>query len=294
MPVKLVMTSCKAVTDVIAVNGVDKELFTQFHDYKIPAGQLEAFRADKSGALVGERIAARQKWKVGELVRLKELGDISFTVQGIFSTGGSAEDFVVLVGRQYLQECAGKQGESNRMLIRLKPGSNAEAVMEAINALPLPPPPRITQAESSFVKANVDQLEDLVRLSKVVVAVVTFVILIAMGNVISMATRERSREFGILRTLGFGKGAILSVVMAEGFLQSLFGAVVGCLVVQGALWANIIRSVSSCGLTVSLMAGPGVWLLSAALVCLAGLLGSVSPAWQASRLNIVAAIRRED
>lgn len=293
MPVKLLMTSCRSGSDVLAVHGVDKERFTAFRKYEVSPDALTAFRADTSGALVGDRIASRYGWMAGQNVVLEQLGDISINIRGVFTTQGTTEDFVVLTGRRFLQEAADQQGVSNRVMIRLADGADPGAVSRTIDALPLTIQ-TVTQAEEAFLAASLDQLADLVSVSRVVIAVIVAVILIAVGNVISMATRERSREFGILRTLGFRKPAILSVVLLEGLIQALVGGVVGCLLVQTALWAGWIQGVSSCGFTVAMTAGPRVWAVGVGLVCLAGTLGSFAPAWSAARLNIVTAIRRED
>jgi putative ABC transport system permease protein len=293
MPVKLLMTSCQSASDIIAMHGVDKKTFERFREYDVSPQALKAFRGNKSGALVGNMIARRNGWKVGENVVLKELDGISFNISGIFTTDGSADDFLILAGRRFLQEAAKEQGISNRVLIRLKPGSDADAVARQIDALPMAVK-TTTQREETFMSASIDQLRDMVTISRIVIVVIIAVILIAMGNAISMTTLERTREFGILRTLGFRRGAILGMVISEGTIQSLVGAVIGCAIVQGIISANLIKTVSTCGVTITLTAGPGVWMIGTGIICLGGLLGSLTPAWRASRLEIVTAIAHEE
>jgi putative ABC transport system permease protein len=293
MPVKLMMTSCQSATDIVAMHGVDKEKFTTFRPYEVDPGQLAAFRADKSGALVGERIAARYNWKPGQHVTLTELNGISFKIHGIYSTAGSAVDHVILVGRRFLQEADNQQGVSNQVLIRLKPGADPGDVCRAIDDLPLTIETS-TRPEKAFMAAQLDQLADLVTASKAVIAVIVFVVLISLGNAVSMSTRERSAEFGILRSLGFQKGSILSMVLAEGVLQALIGGLIGCLLVHGLIAAQVFKSVSTCGWTITLTVGPAAWAAGMLITTAAGGLGSLVPAWNASRLEIVSAIRRED
>lgn len=293
MPIKLLMTSCQSASDIIAMHGVDKDIFVRFRDYKVAPEAMKDFRADKSGALVGNMIARRYGWKVGQNVVLQELDGISFNVSGIFTTDGSSDDFLILAGRRFLQEAVKEQGISNRVMIRLKPGSDADAVAAAIDALPLSIN-TTTQREETFMSASIDQLRDMVTISRIVIVVIIAVILIAMGNAISMTTLERTREFGILRTLGFRRGAILGMVVSEGAIQALIGAVIGCAIVQGIVSANLLKSVSTCGITITLTAGTSVWLLGVGIICLGGLIGSLAPAWRASRLEIVTAIAHED
>ncbi|MBL7219549.1 MAG: FtsX-like permease family protein [Phycisphaerae bacterium] len=293
MPIKLLMTSCQSASDIIAMHGVDKDLFVRFRDYDVPAASLEAFRIDKSGALVGNMIARRYGWKVGQKVVLQELDGISFNINGIFTTDGSADDFLILAGRRFLQEAVKEQGISNRVMIRLRPGSDADAVAENIDALPMAIK-TTTQREETFMSASIDQLRDMVTISRIVIVVIIAVILIAMGNAISMTTLERTREFGILRTLGFKRGAILGMVVSEGTIQALVGAVIGSAIVQAIISANLIKTVSTCGITITLTAGTGVWLVGIGIICLGGLIGSLTPAWRASRLEIVTAIAHDE
>jgi len=133
-----------------------------------------------------------------------------------------------------------------------------------------------------------------VSVSEVVIAIIVAVILVAMANAVSMTTRERAREFAIMRTLGFHRAHVFAVVVGEGTFQALGGGILGCVIVQGIIWANLVRSVSTCGFTINFGAGPYVWGLALAATCLAAFVGSLMPAWNASRLTIVTAIRRED
>ncbi|MCP4377947.1 MAG: FtsX-like permease family protein [bacterium] len=293
MPVKLLMTSCQSASDIIAMHGMDKEKFVKFRDYDVSPEALKTFRRDKSGALVGNMIARRYGWKVGQNVVLKELDGISFNISGIFTTDGSADDFLILTDKRFLQEAVNEQGISNRVLIRLKPGSDADAVAREIDALPKGIK-TTTQSEETFMSASIDQLRDMVTISRIVIIVIIAVILIAMGNAISMTTLERTREFGILRTLGFKRGAILAMVVSEGTIQALVGAVIGCLIVHGIISANLIKSVSTCGITITLTTGASVWMIGIGIICLGGLIGSLTPAWRASRLEIVTAIAHDE
>ena len=290
---KLLMTACGSASDMIAIYGVDKNLFTQFRAYRVRPDALAAFRADASGVLAGERIAARYGWKPGDHVTLEELGGVSFTVSGVFTTHGTPDDFIILAGRRFIQEATDSQGISNHILVKLKPGSDPQQVARAIDALPMTID-TVTQPEEAHLAVALDQLVDLARVGKIVIAVIIAVILIAMGNAFSMVTRERSHEFAVLRTLGYSRPAILFLVLGEGLLLALVGGALGCAAVQTLIWLDVVKTVSACDFTVSLVAGPTVWASGVGAVALAGALGCLAPAWSVSRLNVVQSLRRED
>ncbi len=293
MPALLKMTSCQSATDVVAVHGIEKDQFLNFHQYNIISGSLEAFRANKSAALLGDKIAQKYGWKTGDSVTVTELGGISFEVAGIFDTNGTADDFVILMGIKFVQEVEDIQGIANRLYVRLHPGSDANAAIAAIQGLPTAVNVTV-QAEEAFVAASLSQLKDVVNMSSAVIVVIILVILVAVGNAISMATRDRTREFGIMRTFGYQRAQIMSIVLSEGALQALAGALLGTLAVQLVLAADIIKTVSAGGITISLSAGPSVWAAGIAAVFVAGVLGSLIPAWNVSRIAVVEAIRREE
>jgi len=293
MPVKLLMTPCGSASDMIAMHGVDKQTFVVFRSYEVSEGEINAFRKDTSGALVGVRLAARYGWKRGDRITVEELGGVSFTVNGIFSTHGTADDFIIVAGRRFVQEATDAQGISNHVLVKPVPGGDVDEIGGAIDALPLTIE-TTTQPEQAHLAVALDQLADLAQVSKYVIAIIIVVILIAMGNAFSMVTHERSHEFAVLRTLGFSKGGVLFLVLGEAGVLALVGGVGGCVLVQGLIALDLIKTVSSCAFTVSFVAGPIVWLAGIGGVALAGLAGCLAPAWSVSRLNIVQALRRDD
>jgi putative ABC transport system permease protein len=293
MPVKLKMTPCMAMTDTIAIHGVDKERVLDFRSYNVDPAALALFRQDTAGALVGEKIAARYGWKPGTHITLDQLDGLRLNIHGLFSANGSSEDYIILTGRKYLQEAEDMQGISNHVLVKLKPGADPDDTARAITELPLTTQ-TTAQPERAMLAATLDQLSDLVSASRIVIVVVLAVILIAMGNAISMATRDRTREFGILRTLGYSKAAIVGLVLGEALLQALVGGLVGCAIVQFLVSGNYLNAVSTCGMCINLTVGVLPWVAGVGAIVLAGALGALTPALNAARLDVVDAIRRED
>jgi len=293
MPVKLMMTACGSAADMVAMHGVDKGLLPRFKAFDVAPAALAAFRATKHGALVGNRIATRYGWKKGEQVTIEELGGVSLTVCGVFTTHGTADDFLIYAGRRFVQEATDEQGISNHVLVKLAEGADADAAADAIDALPLTVD-TTTQLEEAHLGVVLDNLADLADGSQVVCLVTIVVVLIAIGNAISMSTRDRSAEFGVLRTLGYKRSAIMAMVLGEGVVQAFVGGLAGCGLVQLLTSFNLIKTISTCSITVVFAAGPGVWSQSLGAVVSAALLGCAIPAWRASRVDPVTAIRRDD
>jgi putative ABC transport system permease protein len=289
MPVRLKMTNCASTTDVIVMQGVDKALYPLFRRHDLPQGILAEFNADRSGALVGGLMASRYGWRLGDHVTLARLGDISFTVRGIIPARGGADDLVIVVDRSYLQEVDGQLGVSHHVLVKLKPDADPTAVSRAIEGLPLTVDVH-AKPERAALAAALAQLADLVPVGLWVVSIILVVILLGMGNAMTIATRDRTQEFGVMRTLGFPRGSILWLVLGEGVLVALGGAVIGALGVQLLIASGAITTVYSCGLPLVMSMGSSEWLLSVGLVAMTGALATVLPALNAMRLDVVTAL----
>jgi putative ABC transport system permease protein len=116
---------------------------------------------------------------------------------------------------------------------------------------------------------------------------VTFSILLVSANTMAMSVRERAREVGILKTIGFTTGQILGIVLGEAVLISEAGAVLG-LLLAALLCAGVGQAVPSFS---NLRIQPVVIAVSLALAAAIGLASSLIPALGAARTAIVEAIR---
>jgi putative ABC transport system permease protein len=281
------------MNDTVSIHGVAKDRLLDFRALQVDDVALQGFQADTAGALVGQKIAARYGWKTGNHVTLDQLRGFRFNIHGIFTAQGSMDDYLIYVGRKYLQESEDKQGLSHHALVKLKPGADPDEVGQAIAALPLTIQ-TTAQPERAMLAAVLDQLADLVSAGRLVILLVLAVILIAMGNAVAMATRDRKPEFGILRTLGYRRGMILGMVLTEGLLLAIIGAAAGCTIVQVLVSGGFVKAVSTCGVSLSLTVGPEAWAAGMGAIVSAALLGSVIPAWNASRVDVVDAIGSSD
>lgn len=293
MPVFYLETPCQSATDVTVVHGVDKHLFMQFRAFSIPPQALQQFMRDRTAALVGDRIAARYGWRPGQFVTMQELRGISFTIAGIFTTHGSIYDSLILLDRVFLQDTLGKRGTSSLVIVKPADEVDAAALAARIDALPLPVPVQ-TQSEQAHLSTALAQLRDLIDVSRVVQAVVVLLLLIAMGNGVAMAMRDRTREFGVLRTLGFRGGHIALLVLGEILLLAVAGALLGCAITHALVRAGVLDTVSACGFTISLRMHAWVWLVCLGLIAAVAALSGAAPAWRAGHVDVVSTIRKDD
>lgn len=122
------------------------------------------------------------------------------------------------------------------------------------------------------------------------------VVLISVMNVLLMAVYERIREIGTMSAIGTGPGTVLSLFVSEGFLLGLLGTVVGSLVSLSTVWVlNAVTLTFSFGRQENLVLAPTIAasdvITTALLTILVAVLASLQPAWKASRMDPIIALR---
>lgn len=229
---------------------------------------------------------------MGETYQLKQLRGVSITFVGVFESDNEVYNSIILAGRRYVQEINKSLGVAHQVYIRIEDSSHADAVIAHLDR-ELPkrfPFQTTTRDQRSFISAAVEDLEDVIRLSHLVIVITLSVMLIAIANTISMGTRDRRRELGILRALGFRRRHIMGLVLGESLVLALVGGVIGLAICGGAL--NLQDSYYGLrGVNMLIHVTPIVAVTSMGIAAAVGLLGGVVPATVASRLNVVSSLR---
>ncbi len=191
-----------------------------------------------------------------------------------------------------MQEINDSLGVAHQVYIRIDDPQYADAVIAQLDSgIPEQFPFKTTTRDQrSFISAAVEDLEDVIRLSHLVIIITLSVMLIAIANTISMATRDRQSEFGILRAIGFRRHHIIGLVLGESMVLAVAGGLVGL----GASWALLNLQETYYGLRgVNLLihVTPIVMGWSLVIAAAVGFLGGFFPAVFASRSSIVTSLR---
>ena len=119
----------------------------------------------------------------------------------------------------------------------------------------------------------------------------TFTILLVSGNSMAMSVRERIKEVGVLKTLGFTNEAILSIIIGEAISISLIGGILGLVLASiltvgvGKVGQNFVAQLHGLSMT------PVTALIALGVALFIGFVSSFVPAWNASRTNILDSLR---
>ncbi|HWG57551.1 MAG TPA: ABC transporter permease [Candidatus Acidoferrales bacterium] len=231
--------------------------------------------------LVDDVYARARKVKVGQTVRL--FGDHDFRVAGIVEHGKGARLFVLLSA---LQDLAGAKSKASIFYVKCDRSDHTAAAMsEMEQLLPSYQVRALKDFTSLMTSTNLPGLNAFISVMiGIAVAIGFLVIFLAMYTTIV----ERTREIGVLKSLGASKSYIIEIILSETTLLCLGGIVVGVAISYGARTAFMQLFPT---LTIEILPK---WVLYAALIAIGGgLLGASYPAWLASRKDPVEALSYE-
>lgn len=230
--------------------------------------------------LVDDIYAKGKKVKVGQTLRI--LGR-DFHVSGIVEHGKSARLFVLL---PTLQEMGGAHDKASLFLIKCDRSNHAVAVQNEVKGLLPGYEVRLPKDFLALMTtSNVPFLGTFINVMISIAVVVGFLV-----TFLSLYTTviERTREIGVLKSLGASKSYIVQIILSETTLLCIAGIVAGVCLSYGLQY--IIHVVYP---SLPIKITPG-WIERAALIAVAGgLLGAAYPAWIASRKDPVDALAYE-
>ena len=275
--------------------GTEPEHFFNVHpDYQISEDQKTAFVHERTGCVVSRTLADKMKFNLGDRVTL--VGDVfpvtlELRVVGIFDEPDRQS--VLYFNREYLREALGPRSAVQDMvftfMIQADSPADVPHIASAIDSMfDGSPYPTRTESEKAFELSFLSFLGNVRLFIMAICGAVTFTILLVSANTISMSVRERVREVGILKTLGFTPGAILGIVVAESSFISLIGGIVGCVLASGMCsfvshgpGGDFMPALRNLAVT------PPVAAICLSAALLIGLTSSFFPAWNASRTSIL-------
>ena len=264
---------------------------------KIKPEYLEAMKKTRTGVLVGEALAKKYGWKVGDRIPLgtsiwtTKQGSSTwmFDIVGTFDAsaygarlpvvlselGVLRRDSVVRRRRRALlpgrhQGSAPGDRRSRKQIDALFANSTYETR---------------TQTESALAQMQLKQLGDINFIANAIVGAVLFTLLFLTANTMMQSVRERTPELAVLKTLGFSDGKVLTLVLIEALLLCVFAAAIGLALATLAFNSGALQQIFG-NFTMPLI----VMAMGGGVALVLALVSGLPPAWRARQLNIVDAL----
>lgn len=279
---------------------VEPESYTRIYadQIKLPEEQRRAFITERTGMIVGKTVADTYGWKLGQTVPISSNiytnrdGRRSWDMKivGIFTGAREADNTsVIYFNYEYLNETRSFGRDLIGSLAVLTTGADAnDRVATAIDAqFANSPSETATVDEKTFNRAFLQQAGDINFIIGLVTGAAFLAILMIVGNTMVTAVRERTKEIGVMKTLGFTGPRVLRMVLGESLLLAVIGATAG--VAAGALMLKAVERAAPFG---ALDFQPIVALMALGLAIALGLITGAIPAMSALRMSIVDAMTR--
>jgi putative ABC transport system permease protein len=285
------------VRNMFARFAVDPErLLRIYPEYELSEEEKTAFLGDPRACIVGRPLAERLGLRTGDHVQIQ--GDIypvnlDLIVRGIYDCRRDNEN--LFFHNRYLEESAPLyKNFAMFFALSVRPGYEPAEVAARIDATFLNSQAETrTDTERAFEMSFLSYLGNVKMFIAAVGGALTFAVLLVMANTMAMSARERVRETGVLRTLGFTQGAVFRGMVAEAVLLALGGGALGLLLAEGV--CAVLRGLPSVFVDLkTVVVTPGVVLACLAVALLLGAASSAGPAWLATRLPITTSLRQVD
>ena len=279
---------------------VEPEPWLQMYpEYALPEDRTQAWYANRTGAIVGRSLADRFGWKVGDRVplqgtifRTSDDSPWTFTIEGIYEAGTQGADTTQLFFHyDYLNETRTiLKDEVGWYIVRVGDPQQSDVIAGRLDAMFANSSAETkTSTEKAFVQAFAKQIGDIGSILMAILAAVLFTMLLVAANTMGQAVRERTSELAVMKTLGFTDGHLLTLVLLESVLLATVGGGTGLLLA----WLITQGGDPTGGLLPAFFLPTRDLVLGVGLVLVLGIAAGLLPAWQASRLRIVDALRRQ-
>ena len=290
VPIKVYMNNCRASLDVVVFNGLPADKLRAVRDLALVAGDWSTFEKQHDAAVVGQGVAARRGLSVGDKF---SIGMLTVSVTGVFTSPDQSTENMIFTHLDFLQRTKGLNsvGTVTQLEVLLDSDADPERTAATIDdVFRAGPIATNTRTKGVFQAGAVADLVELVGFTQYLGLACVGLVLGLVATTTVMGVQDRIKEHAVLQTLGFTGWHIFAFVVAESLLVSLAGGVFGVgLALVILQYSNL--SLGTEGILIAFLPSVSLALTGLAVAALVGLLAGLIPAWQASRAEIVPALR---
>ncbi|CAN5282683.1 ABC transporter permease [soil metagenome] len=299
----IVSNEVKKTNPDVRVTGGD-ENYLQLNGYELAAGRNFSetdVASGRSVCVIGNVIAQKLYGDNTEraLDKIITVSGNKFRIIGILKDKGSSAfmnaDKVVITTYNTIRRLFGSTGQSYNIAVMVSDLKMMDVAIGEATGIFRPVRKLEVKEEDNFYIDKSDSIAQslmknlgFLQYATMAIALITLIgAAIGLMNIMLVAVNERTKEIGLIKSLGGKAGEVRAQFLWESILISLMGAIVG--IIAGILFGNIVAVLLKTGFVV-----PWLWVITGVLVCsLVGLLAGLYPAYKASKLDPIVALRYE-
>jgi len=279
---------------------VDAKSALDVFSIRFVAGSKEAFLADRNSCIVGSGLGKRFGFKVGDVIPLSSEifpGDWQFKVAGLVE----GTDDASVANTMYFHWQRLNEGLPDRIknvvgvyTITVADAARSPDVARKIDAMFANSDYEThTETERSFRLQFIQGSSAILYALEAVSGVILVIMALILGNTLAMGLRERTPEIGAMRAIGFLPKHVRGISILEGALLGLVGGAIG-LILATPMLIVFGKVMSGLGFLTGIGFKPGTAAVTLGAAGLIGVMASALPAWNAARLQVVEALRRQE
>jgi putative ABC transport system permease protein len=292
----------KHETEFFATFAVDPEDYLAvYNEMLIDPAQKQAWFENRRGAIVGDAIAKKFGWKVGDRLTLRGTiypGDWEFQISGIYTAKRATVDRSSLLFHwDYLNESPVMRikDQVGWIVARIDDPSRSAEISRAIDKkFDERDLQTLSMSEGQLNASFLGSFSAVLKALDIVSLVILVIMTLILGNTIAMGVRERTHEYGVMRAIGFVPRHVLTGVLAESVALGIVGGMLGLLlsypIVEKGLGRFLEENMGA--FFPFFRIDPKLAGLAFGLAVLISVIAAIIPARQAAGLNVVDSLRR--
>ena len=278
---------------------IDPETYFQVYpELIVPPDQMKVFTQERNSCIVGKKIADQHGFKIGDVITVE--GDIypgrwDFVVRAIYNgRDKSTDETQMFFHWKYLDERVrevqpGRDGQIGWYVFMATDASKMASIARTVDEQYVNSQAGTkTESEREFQQGFVSMSSAIIRSLEIVSFIIIGIILLVLANTIVMASRERTTEYAVLKTIGFSPGHIVGLIGGESLLIAAIGGVLGLALtfpLAGAFAQMFPTFFPVCNVeTVTI-------ILAAIVAALAGVIAALFPTIRTLRTSIAEGLR---
>jgi putative ABC transport system permease protein len=272
-------------------------------EYQIDRVALEKLQKTRDGALVGLRTMQKFGWKIGDEVTLRHSVwfnvDLTFKIIGEIPDVNPLSSTLFLFSRQYFEEALrpyeqlGSTGWISMLMVMVDKPEHLQTVITTIDEqFRNSSHPTVTETQYAFTATYLSSFDGIIQVVMLVGFLVVAAIILIAANTAAMSVRERVGEVAVLKTIGFRRRMIFSVLLSEALVIAGLGGVLGAvpayliLNAGSSSWSPFLGPLTLFLMPVSVM------IQGLFIALFVGMLAGVIPSRGAARLKVATALRQ--
>lgn len=207
-----------------------KKLREIYPELKLSDAEWQAFTSDRQGAVVGKKLVTLYGFTPGQRVTLNSPiynQNVEFIIRGVYT---GSDEKTLFFHHDYLNEIVPEWAKDKAGMYSIlasnpddvpRIGQTVDSMFANSDA------PTKTESEREFAKSFEAMTGGIKQFLYAIMAAITFSLLLVMGNTMAMTVRERTKEVGTLKAIGFKRHTIAGLFVGESVLLAVLGAAIG-------------------------------------------------------------------